>query len=214
MNSKDDPQKNTLDDIESTLEKIERSLGLSERIRNIEESLSSIGAEGEAKPSSLILLGLAFGAFGLAVGILVGLTETEITKPLIAALFAVFGGSLVAFLHKLTGPQQIKASVALGVMSLTLLVGTLSGIWLRHNRMLSPADTTESYLRNSALEDCNRVDSDYQNGEMELAEAYREMYSVCVLKECDRVHSMYREGDADLTQAYEGMYSACLGEGP
>lgn len=81
---------------------------------------------------------LAFLALGLLIGNLVGLSATAVVASLVALLFAFGGGSIIAFLHKLSGADRTAASQAVLAFSLACLVGVYAGLRVSEYRMLSP----------------------------------------------------------------------------
>jgi hypothetical protein len=70
-----------------------------------------------------VIAALTTGLFtlGALVGTLVAMSATSLAQGVIAALFALFGGSLLALFQKLAVPEQIK--VAAGILAISL--GTL-----------------------------------------------------------------------------------------
>jgi hypothetical protein len=143
---------------------------------------------------------LAFSALGLLIGNLVGLSTTPIVASLLGLLFAFAGGSVIAFLHKLTPPDRTAAGQALLALSVGSLIGLYAGIAVSEYRLLSPAHrrvaappnagtgTTRAerapdalfgssgYVRNEIARKADEIDARYQNGELTAEAAFRELY--------------------------------------
>lgn len=176
--------------LEARLEALERYETVEERLAELENRTTS------SRYNSVTgFLALGFGSFGIAIGLLTGLTQSEIVKPLIVAMFALIGGSLVAFLHKLSNTQQGRAGIALALISIGLAVGVLSGIVVREHRLLGGADQVVgeatknagqgnrafSYLRSEQTKRCNEIDEERQRNRLNAEEAYEAMYTACLM---------------------------------
>jgi hypothetical protein len=83
-------------------------------------------------------LALGFGAMGLLVGSLVGLTAEAVVMPLIGLLFAFIGTSILAMLHKLSADDRKAAGMAILALSIFCLVGVYSGILATEHQILTP----------------------------------------------------------------------------
>lgn len=93
---------------------------------------------------------LGFSTFGLLIGTITGMTTAEITVPLVGLLFAVFGGSILAILSKLSAVQQRLLGKCLTALSIACLIGIVGGIWVSEHRLLTPqSDTTPIPANNS-----------------------------------------------------------------
>jgi hypothetical protein len=88
--------------------------------------------------SAAALLAIAFLATGLLIGTSVAFSDEKLTQGLLAAIFALFGGSLLALLQKLSVVDQIKAAVALCAISLGTLLGIYSGLYVNEFQLLTP----------------------------------------------------------------------------
>lgn len=177
---------------------LEDRLDALERYETIEKRLAELEGRSTSSSDSAVGTALAFGfgAFGIVVGLLTGLTQSEIVKPLIAALFVLIGGSLAAFLHKLNNLQQRRSGIALALVSIGLIAGVLSGIVVREHRLLGGggADATASvgqensafgYLRSRQIQRCNEVDEEKQRNGLNVEEAYEAMYETCLMSKAN-----------------------------
>ena len=92
----------------------------------------------------------SFGALGLLVGNLVGFTAESITASIVPLLFAFGGGSAIAFLQKLSVPDQRTAASAIFGLSLGCLVGLYAGLYVAERQLLTPPERrgllSEEYL--------------------------------------------------------------------
>jgi hypothetical protein len=179
--------------LEARVDALERQIAVDERISALEER---IGTEPAVSVNGFLAAG--FGTFGFVVGLLTGLTQSEIVQPLIAALFALIGGSLVAFIHKLNSLQQRRAGIALTLVAIGLTVGVLSGIVIREHRLLGgtavaaqEAGSASSeisggvfgYLRSEQNRQCNEVDEARSRNMLSTEKAYEAMYSACLMEQ-------------------------------
>jgi hypothetical protein len=139
------------------------------------------------------IIGVGFLALGLLIGTLLAMSATSLAQSVIAALFALFGGSLLTFLDKVTVNNQIKAAAGLFAVSIGTLIGIYSGVYVNEHRLLSPlalrslpSATTESkalqtekylYLRSSVIKDATAIDQKYRNKMLTAEEAYEKLRS-------------------------------------
>jgi hypothetical protein len=82
---------------------------------------------------------------GMLIGSLLALSAQSLSKSVIAAMFAFFGGSLLAFLQKLSIIDQIKASGGLGAIALGTIFGVYSGLYVNEHQLLTPQEQRVSY---------------------------------------------------------------------
>jgi hypothetical protein len=78
---------------------------------------------------------LAYGFLGLLVGVISGLTDSAISLTLFATLFTFVGGTAAYFLQMKPSERKLVSSVILS-FSLCCLIGLLSGIYIKVNRVL------------------------------------------------------------------------------
>jgi hypothetical protein len=90
--------------------------------------------------TSMILFTLAFLAVGMLSGTLLGFSDEKLAQGFLAALFTLFGGSLIALLRKLTVVDQIKAAGGLGAIAAGTLIGVYSSIYVNEYQLLTPPE--------------------------------------------------------------------------
>ncbi len=183
----DDPLLNRM---EARLRSLEQIQGLQERLITLEQT-SGVGDSTHTR----IALGAGFVTFGATVGLLAGLTQSEIVQPLIAGLIALSGGSLLAFVHKLSPSQQQQSGLMLAALSVGLVLGVLSGIVVREHQLLGTARRGEAvpnqsasadsaaafgYLRSEQARECNTIDAARTGNSLTAEQAYEAMYSACL----------------------------------
>ena len=138
-------------------------------------------------------LAFAFAMLGLLIGTLVGLTSESVVQTLIGLLFALMGGSVIAFLGKMSSEDRKAASQAIASLSIACLIGIYSGIIVTQYRLLSPrldsnkptvtaraeiSKETYKYLRSAKTDKANAIDIRYKQHLITLEQAYEEMYSL------------------------------------
>jgi hypothetical protein len=86
--------------------------------------------EAQMNNNGTIVATLSAGLFalGLLVGTLMAMSEHSLAQGVIAALFALFGGTLIGFLSKLSPADQFKAAAGILAISIGTLIGVYSGI--------------------------------------------------------------------------------------
>lgn len=150
---------------------------------------------------------LAFLLLGLLVGNLIGLSAQSIVVPFLGLVFALAGGSLIAFLEKLTGPDRILAANALAAFCAAALVGAYFGIFASEWQLLSPerphsakstptptssparslAQTStprpeiadRKYLRRSEVNAIQEIDRQVQANRVSKSDAYEDLFQLC-----------------------------------
>ncbi len=81
-------------------------------------------------------LGAGFASLGILVGSVSGLSSAKLTTTLLGLLFALIGGSVIAFIQKLDDSSRRAAGVSLLAFSLAATVGIYIGLTVRINDML------------------------------------------------------------------------------
>jgi hypothetical protein len=157
-------------------------------------------AENRANQTSV---GKAFASLGFLVGLVTGLTSSSVAASLLGLVFALLGGSTIAFFDKLEGKKLDFALQAILAMSIACVIGLGQGIAACEWQLLSPpgsrptADTratsppgsrptTEEqdtiagrkYLRSHLIPAANAIDMEKQNGEITVEKAYEKLYAV------------------------------------
>lgn len=88
---------------------------------------------------SLIWFFLGQAAFGLLIGLFVGLSVSEVVVSVIGLLFAFVGGSILVLIKGKTDRQLSVIGVSVTVLCMFIIAGTFSGIYMRVNNVLSSA---------------------------------------------------------------------------
>jgi hypothetical protein len=123
---------------------------------------------------------LGFGALGLLIGNLIGMTSEGVVGQLISLLFVFVGGSVLAFLHRLSPNDRRLAGGALFSLSVACILGLYAGIWVNEHRTLSLAgarSTQDKYVRGAYVSKATVIDSMKANG-LPADEAYKQMYDL------------------------------------
>ena len=81
---------------------------------------------------------VAFATTGFLVGNLMGMSASSTVPSFLGLLFALLGGSLIAFLHKLTREDRIIAGKLVFALSLTCLLGVYTGLFVNERELLTP----------------------------------------------------------------------------
>jgi hypothetical protein len=137
----------------------------------------------------------AFLALGFLIGNLTALSGSPIVTALVPAIFALAGGSVLAFLSKLSEVDRPIASRAILAFSLACLAGTYLGIIVTSHQLLgqppSPpvsstitpsqkADMTgpKYYLRDTDISDVDSIDQRVRSGTLNKQDAYDRLRSI------------------------------------
>ncbi len=148
------------------------------------------------KRRTVACLGIGLFMLGVLVGTLVAMSEQHLAQAVIAALFALFGGSLLTFLQRLTDDNQKRASIGVLAISLGALVGVYSGLYVNEYQLLTPParrfmlgpipnSTVEAkkdfeikarkYLKENVLPPANAIDMKYRTHLLSAEAAYEQL---------------------------------------
>jgi hypothetical protein len=120
-----------------------------------------------------------FAALGFLIGNLLGLSASPVVQSTISLLFALLGGSIVVFLHKLSPADRRVAGQLITSLAMATLVGTFVGIVISERRLLSPTIDTRGvdnkYLRGLQVSEVNAIDLQYDSKAITADEAYRKL---------------------------------------
>ena len=165
---------------------------------------------------------LAFIALGFLIGNLVGLTATSVTGAVLGLLFAFGGGSAIAFIRKLDNTERVLASKAILALSFSCLLGLYTGIFVCEYQLLTPEEVASKRVsvsqrkltRDSIVSAAHSIDQHRANEEIELEEAYKEMYQLHQEMEslAQAIHQRYLNREIRLNQAYSELHSLAAGE--
>ena len=124
---------------------------------------------------------LAFLVLGFLVGNVTGLSASPVATALVPALFALAGGSVLAFLKDLSAEDRKLAGRAIIGFS----VGCLSGIYLAivvtSRQVLGPTSLPEehgTYLRSSEQSAIDEVDQRVRRGDISADQGYKELHDI------------------------------------
>jgi len=90
------------------------------------------------KGYSSLTSGLGFLFLGITTGFIVGISGSSAVEAIVAALFALVGSSSVAFVVKLNPRLRELAGFLILVVSLGVIVGLLTGIYIDRHQLLGP----------------------------------------------------------------------------
>jgi hypothetical protein len=134
------------------------------------------------------VFGLGFLALGLLVGTLLAMSAQSLAQAVIAALFALFGGSIIVLLEKMNEQNQVRASIGMLGISVGALVGVYSGLYVNDHELLTPphlravagrdaakVQEVRKYLRENVLDETRAIDTQYRNGMISTKEAYERL---------------------------------------
>jgi hypothetical protein len=132
---------------------------------------------------------------GFLIGNLVGLSATSALTIILPLLFALAGGSGIAFLHKLAPSERKLASAAVLGLSLSCLVGLYFGMTVSERQWLSPRERRGSsetkrvsvadrkYLRTVDFDSVTWIDVHYQDHRLSADQAYQQLYRLVTRSE-------------------------------
>lgn len=123
---------------------------------------------------------LAFFALGFLVGNVTGLSASPIATALVPALFALAGGSVLAFLKGLSAEDRQLAGRAIIGFSVGCLAGLYLAIIVTSKQLLGPggpAGEREPYLRSSEQSAATRIDQRVRQGDISREEGYNQLLS-------------------------------------
>lgn len=131
---------------------------------------------------------LAFASMGFLVGNIAGLTSAPITQPLLAAVLAFGGGSIIAFQTKLNKERLLPGALhAVTAFSLFALLGIYMGILVSEYQLLSPVnniadnktsdsiDNKNPYLRSSVSRKIDELEDEVIAGIKTKPQAFDEL---------------------------------------
>jgi demethoxyubiquinone hydroxylase (CLK1/Coq7/Cat5 family) len=124
------------------------------------------------------MLAIAFAALGFLVGNLTGLSASPIANALVPALFALVGGSFIAFLSSVPEKDRGVAASAILSFSLSCLAGAYLGVLVNANQLLGP-HISESYLRKVSSAQIDVIEQRKKAGELDAEEAYQQLRLSC-----------------------------------
>ncbi len=139
------------------------------------------------KRTTLLLLASGFLFLGGVVGTLLAMSAQSLVQAVIAGLFALFGGSILALLEKLPEEGQGKAALSLLAISVGTLLGVYSGLYVNERQLLTPENLRLSkaklpagatptavprYLRENFQDARTSIDMKYRNKFLSAEDAY------------------------------------------
>jgi len=98
------------------------------------------------KSSYMLMAG--YGALGLLIGYISGITNAEITKTIVTPLLVLIGGKLLIDISKKDHQQLYTLGCVLFFFCLSFFVGLNGGIFAKVNRILS-LDSAKSSIKNN-----------------------------------------------------------------
>jgi len=130
---------------------------------------------------------LGFGSLGALTGFISGLTSAEVTLPLLGMIFGLAGGSVIAFIQKVSTKDRILAGGMILSFSLMCMPFLVAGIVVKQQRFLvgkGPVEATEqSVLKSGEWTQIEKVDNMLRQGSLTCEEAYDELRQVIATDE-------------------------------
>jgi predicted PurR-regulated permease PerM len=137
----------------------------------------------------------AFASIGLLTGLLTGMTSSSVVTAVLGLVFALLGGSIVAFVQKLTVAQQDIAVKCLLFLSLFCTLGVFCGIVITEHQLLSPTNQPllrtnkekesnpktfdeRKYLKEFLMDPAVNIDSKRRDGSMSADDAAKELFQL------------------------------------
>jgi hypothetical protein len=137
----------------------------------------------------------AFLALGFLVGNLTALSASPIVTALVPAIFAMVGGSILAFLSKLSEVDRPIAARAIMAFSLACLAGTYLGIIVTSHQLLGPSPSPAAasgvkssektaatgpqyYLRQTDTSEIDSIDQRVRAGTLNKQDAYDRLRNI------------------------------------
>ncbi len=133
----------------------------------------------------------AFSALGLLTGLLTGMTASSVVIPVLGLIFALLGGSIAAFVQKLTVTQLNLAMKCILFLSLFCMVGVLAGIVITEHQLLSPIKPTpdnevnptktlegRKYLKENLIGPAASIDAKRRDKNESYEIAYKELLAL------------------------------------
>jgi hypothetical protein len=133
--------------------------------------------------SVTLVLSAGLLALGLLIGTLTAMSGHSLAQSVIAALFALFGGSLLGFLDKVPIHNQIKVSAGVLAISTGTMIGIYSGLYVNEHELLTPLSARHlaagadrnKYLRSAVIDEAKAIDQQYRNELLPAKEAYEKL---------------------------------------
>ena len=153
---------------------------------------TSIGQSEDSVSPPILLFGFAFSCLGALVGTLLAFSSQSLVQAVVAAVFAFFGGTVLAVIGNKTRAEQQAVAVGTLGISLGALIGVYSGIYVNEHELLSPPGqktlvstglTTpdkvyRKYLRENSLRAAAEIDQKRRTGVLTAEKAYEHLYKL------------------------------------
>ena len=135
------------------------------------------------------MLALGYAALGLLVGILAGLSSSEIAAALMAAVFTFAGGAATLLLKEEHITQKRLGTILLSFAPLCL-AGLFTGIVIKENRLLTNVgrverlaalklvEPGEPYLKGVSMNKLHAINTRFRNGDLTAQAAYEELWKI------------------------------------
>jgi hypothetical protein len=138
--------------------------------------------------ASIVALVIGFGSLGLLIGTLLAMSAEPLAHGVIAAMFALFGGSLLSFLKRFESKDQIKTGFGVAAISIGTLIGVYSGLYITEHQLFTPQnlrvtsasmkESVPKYLRDFQMTRAETIDAQYRNNHITIQQAYDQLRQV------------------------------------
>lgn len=125
-----------------------------------------------------------FGALGLLIGNLIGFTKESVVNAFIPLILTFGGGSIIAFLGGVPQVERVRATLAVGCISIFCLLGLYFSLFVTESQLLTPELTrsndlkgissidSRKLLRSDITSRVTQIDQQLRNNQINQREAY------------------------------------------
>lgn len=124
------------------------------------------------------MIASAYCALGLLVGFIAGITSSDISMTLMAALFTFVGGTGAYLLQVKPGDRKLMGTIIF-CFSIFCLIGLVSGVTVKVNRLFDSAVGANQvvYLKSANFSDLDLINLKYAQGLISPDDAYKQTWA-------------------------------------
>jgi len=138
------------------------------------------------------MLFLGYFSLGLLIGIITGITSSPIATAIIASVFTFVGGAITIGIDKVKFKREMLGGI-LFCFSIACLIGILTGIYIKENRLLTSVERHRElsrvlkekelspYMKGIRQTDIDSIHSRYLS-ENQCDRAYKELRGLLLMK--------------------------------